>query len=109
MHNLHLTNWLVQCVRQIYADEPSWHDICSASQKEKMMMKYFMPAVLGLTLISSPAFAAKTAHHCVDKNKQEITLTAAPGKTLAAQCKAAGGKWVKMKTTTTTTTTTTAK
>jgi hypothetical protein len=73
------------------------------------MMKYFMPIVLGLTLMSSPAFAAKTARHCVDKNKQEITLTAAAGTTLAAQCKAAGGKWVKAKTKTTTTTTTVTK
>ena len=59
------------------------------------MMKYLVPAALGLTLMASPALAAKTARHCVDKNKQEITLTAAAGTTLAAQCKAAGGKWVK--------------
>ena len=73
------------------------------------MMKYLVPAALGLTLMASPALAAKTARHCVDKNKQEITLTAAAGKTLAAQCKVAGGKWVKVKTTTTTTTTTKTK
>ena len=71
------------------------------------MVKHFMPIVLGLTLMSSPAFAAKTPRHCVDKNKQEITVTAAAGTTLAAQCKAAGGKWVKAKTKTKTTTSTT--
>jgi hypothetical protein len=68
------------------------------------MVKEFMPLVLGLTLLSSPVFAAKPPHHCVDKDNKEISLTAAPGKTLAAQCKAAGGKWVRMKAAKTTTT-----
>jgi hypothetical protein len=36
-------------------------------------------------------------------------VTAAAGKTLAAQCKAAGGKWVKVKAATTTTTKTKTK
>jgi hypothetical protein len=65
-------------------------------------MKHFMMLVLGLTLVSSPAFAAKAARHCVDKDNKEISVTAAPGKTLAAQCKAAGGKWVRTKAATTT-------
>jgi hypothetical protein len=68
------------------------------------MVKEFMPLVIGLTLLSSPAFAAKASRHCVDKDKKEISLTAVPGKTLAAQCKAAGGKWVRMKAASTTTT-----
>ena len=61
------------------------------------MMKKLMVVVVGLTLMSSPAFA-KTARHCVDKNKKEVSVTSAPGKSAAAACKAAGGKWVKMKT-----------
>jgi hypothetical protein len=59
------------------------------------MMKYLMLVVVGLTLVSSPAFAAKTARHCVDKDKKEISLTGTGKK--SAQCKAAGGKWVKSK------------
>ena len=61
-------------------------------------MKYLMLIVIGLTLVSSPAFAAKAAtRHCVDKGNKEISLAGVAGKTPAAQCKAAGGKWVKMK------------
>jgi hypothetical protein len=61
-----------------------------------MMTKHLMPFVLGVALLASPAFAAKATHHCVDKDNKEIAL---PGtaKTPAAQCKAAGGKWVRMK------------
>jgi opacity protein-like surface antigen len=73
------------------------------------MMKTVMIVALGLTLLSSPAFAAKAARHCVDKDNKEISVTAAAGKTLAAQCKAAGGKWVKVKAATTTTTKTKTK
>jgi opacity protein-like surface antigen len=59
------------------------------------MMKHLMLAVVGFTLLASPAFAAK---HCVDKDKKEISLpAAAEGQKRAVQCKAAGGKWVKMK------------
>jgi hypothetical protein len=61
-------------------------------------MKYLMLIVVGLTLVSSPAFAAKAARHCVDKANKEISLTGVAGKTPAAQCKTAGGKWVKMPT-----------
>jgi hypothetical protein len=70
--------------------------------KEKTMMKYFMLVVIALTLVSSPAFAAKSRRHCVDKDNKEITLTGVDGK--KAQCKAAGGKWVKLKAAGTTTT-----
>ena len=66
------------------------------------MMKYFMLVVVALTLVSSPVFAAKKTHHCVDKDKKEISLTGANGK--KAQCKAAGGTWVKLKAARTTTT-----
>jgi hypothetical protein len=62
-----------------------------------MMMKHLMLVVVGLTLVSSPAFAAKTTRHCVDKDKKEISLAGVAGKTPAAQCKTAGGKWVKTK------------
>jgi hypothetical protein len=62
-----------------------------------MMMKYLTPIVISLTLVSSPVFAAKATRHCVDKDSKEISLAGAAGKTPAAQCKAAGGKWVKMK------------
>ena len=58
------------------------------------MLKGFTPVLLGLTLLASPAFA-KPARHCVDNNKNEIAITAAPGQTRAAQCKAAGGTWVR--------------
>jgi hypothetical protein len=68
------------------------------------MMRHLLLVVVGLTLVSSPAFAAKTTRHCVDKDKKEISLTGAAGKTRAAQCKATGGKWVKMKAASTTTT-----
>jgi hypothetical protein len=66
------------------------------------MMKYLMLVVVALTLVSSPAFAAKTKHHCVDKDNKEISLTGADGK--KAQCKAAGGKWLKLKAASTSTT-----
>ena len=59
-------------------------------------MKYLMLIVIGLTLVSSPAFAAKATRHCVDKGNKEISLAGVAGKTPAAQCKAAGGKWVKV-------------
>ena len=61
------------------------------------MMKKLMLVVVGLSLVSSPAFA-KAARHCVGKDKREISVTGAPGKSPAAACRAAGGKWVKMKT-----------
>ena len=60
-------------------------------------MKHLMLVVVGLTLASSPAFAAKAARHCVDKDNKEISLGGVAGKTPAAQCKAAHGKWVKVK------------
>jgi hypothetical protein len=60
------------------------------------MKKNLMLILVGLTLVSSPAFAAKTARHCVDKDKKEIALSGV-GKKPAAQCKAAGGKWVRVK------------
>ena len=66
------------------------------------MMRHLLLVVVGLTLVSSPAFAAKTTRHCVDKDKKEISLTGVDGK--KAQCKAAGGKWVKLKAASTTTT-----
>jgi methylmalonyl-CoA mutase cobalamin-binding subunit len=56
-------------------------------------MKHLMFAVVGLTLVSSPAFAAK---HCVDKDKHEISVSGT-SKARASQCKAAGGKWVTAK------------
>jgi hypothetical protein len=71
------------------------------------MLKGFMPVLLGLTLLASPAFAAKTAHHCVDKNNKEIALTNVAGSTRSAQCKAAGGKWMRVKAAATVTTPTT--
>jgi hypothetical protein len=61
------------------------------------MMKHLMVVALGLTLVSSPAFAATAAKHCVGKDGTEISLAGAKGKTPSAQCKAAGGKWLKMK------------
>jgi hypothetical protein len=61
-------------------------------------MKYLMLIVVGLTLVSSPAFAAKATRHCVDKSNKEISLAGVAGKTPAAQCKTAGGKWVKVPT-----------
>jgi hypothetical protein len=60
-------------------------------------MKHLMFVVVGLTLVSSPAFAAKAARHCVDKDNKEISLVGVAGKTPAAQCKTARGKWVKVK------------
>jgi hypothetical protein len=54
------------------------------------MLKGFMPVLLGLTLLASPAFAAKAARHCVDKDNKEITLTSVAGSTRSAQCKAGG-------------------
>ena len=59
-------------------------------------MKKWMLVVVGLTLVSSPAFA-KGKHHCVDKDKKEVSITGASGKARAAACTAAGGTWVKMK------------
>ena len=58
-------------------------------------MKQLLFAVVALTLVSSPAFAAK---HCVDKNKNEVSVSGSTSKEKAAQCKAAGGKWVTKKT-----------
>jgi hypothetical protein len=58
---------------------------------DRMVKKSLVMVVMGLTL-SSPAFAAKAALHCAGKNKKEI----AAGN--AKACKAAGGKWVKVKT-----------
>jgi hypothetical protein len=66
-------------------------------QGEMTMIKKLMLVVVALTLVSSPAFA-KAARHCVDKDKKVISVTGAPGKSAAAACKAAGGKWVKVKT-----------
>jgi hypothetical protein len=63
------------------------------------MRNTFMFVVLSVTLVSSPAFAAKAARHCMGKDNKEISVTAAAGKSAAAACKAAGGKWVKMKAT----------
>ena len=57
------------------------------------MMKTLMLAVIGLTLVSSPAFA-KGKKHCV-KDSKEISV-AGKGKARAAACTAAGGKWVKV-------------
>jgi hypothetical protein len=54
------------------------------------MMKQIV-FVVGLALVSSPAFAAK---HCVDQNKNEVSVTGKTAKARAAACKAAGGKWV---------------
>jgi hypothetical protein len=56
-------------------------------------MKHLMFAVLGLALLSSPAFAAS---HCVGKDGQEISVPSGAGKK-AARCKAAGGKWRKVR------------
>ena len=61
------------------------------------MMKHRMFDVVALTLMSSPAFAAK---HCVGKDGQEISVASGGKKTQAKECKAAGGKWQKMKRTT---------
>jgi hypothetical protein len=61
------------------------------------MLKTLMLGVVGLSLVSSPAFA-RVARHCVDKDKKEISVTGASGKSRAAACRAAGGKWVKVKT-----------
>jgi hypothetical protein len=58
------------------------------------MMKRILLVVFGLTLASSPAFAAK---HCVDQNKNEVSVSGKTTKARAAQCKAAGGKWVTAK------------
>jgi hypothetical protein len=58
------------------------------------MMKHLMFAIVGLTLVSSPAFAAK---HCVGKDGQEISVSGAGKKTRAKECRAAGGKWQKTK------------
>jgi hypothetical protein len=60
------------------------------------MMKPLLPFALGLALLASPAFAAKATHHCVGKDHKEIALTDTV-KTPAAQCKSAGGTWVKIK------------
>jgi len=54
-------------------------------------MKQLVLAVVALTLVSSPAFAAK---HCVDKDKHEVSVSGSTSKEKAASCKAAGGKWV---------------
>jgi hypothetical protein len=61
------------------------------------MLKGFTPIVLGLTLLASPAFAAKAARHCVSSDNKEIAVTKVAGSTRSAQCTAAGGKWVKVK------------
>ena len=65
-------------------------------------MKHLMFVVVGLTLVSSPVFAAKAARHCVDKDNKEISLGGVAGKTPAAQCRTAHGKWVKVKAASTT-------
>ena len=65
-------------------------------------MKPILSFALGLALFASPVFAAKATHRCVDKDNKEIALTGT-AKTPAAQCKAAGGKWVRMKSASTTT------
>ena len=57
-------------------------------------MKQLVLVAVALTLISSPAFAAK---HCVDKNKNEVAVSGATAKAKAASCKASGGKWVTAK------------
>ena len=57
-------------------------------------MKQFALVVLALTMVSSPAFAAK---HCIDKNKAEVSVSGSTAKARAASCKAAGGKWVTVK------------
>ena len=57
-------------------------------------MKHLALVVVALTLVASPAFAAK---HCVDKNKAEVSVTGKTAKARAAQCKASGGKWVTIK------------
>ena len=36
------------------------------------MMKMSMLVVVGLTLVSSPVFAARVTRHCVGKDKKEI-------------------------------------
>jgi hypothetical protein len=61
------------------------------------MLKGFTPVLLGLSLLASPAFAAKAARHCVNKDSKEIALTNVAGSTRSAQCKAAGGKWMRVK------------
>ena len=58
------------------------------------MMKRMLLVVFGLTLASSPAFAAR---HCVDQNKNEVSVSGKTSKARAAQCKASGGKWVSIK------------
>ena len=57
-------------------------------------MKQIVLVVVGLALVSSPAFAAK---HCVDKNKSEVSVSGKTAKARAAQCKAAGGRWMTIK------------
>jgi hypothetical protein len=59
------------------------------------MIKKLLVVVVGLTLVASPAFA-KGGRHCVGKDKKEISVTGV-GKSAGAACKAAGGKWVRMK------------
>jgi hypothetical protein len=57
-------------------------------------MKQLALVVVALTLVSSPAFAAK---HCIGKNKAELSVSGNTNKARAASCKAAGGKWVTVK------------
>jgi hypothetical protein len=57
-------------------------------------MKHLMFAILGLTLISSPAFAAK---HCVGKDGREISVAKGTAKARANECRANGGRWQKMR------------
>jgi 3-hydroxyisobutyrate dehydrogenase-like beta-hydroxyacid dehydrogenase len=60
-------------------------------------MKHLIVGLVGLTLMASPAFAAK---HCVDKSGHEIRVSPAKGKKAAAQCRANGGTWKKVPRTT---------
>jgi hypothetical protein len=60
------------------------------------MRKTLILVVMGLTLVSSPAFAKVARRHCIDKDMNEIRLTAR-GKARPAACAAAGGTWVKAK------------
>lgn len=59
-------------------------------------MSRLMVAVVGLMCLTAPAYA-KTTRHCVDKDNKEISASPAKGQSAAKACKAAGGKWMKMK------------
>ena len=51
-----------------------WRSLCNLRNAKESIPndKNTDTVPLGLALLSSPAFAAKTAYHCVDKNKNEI-------------------------------------